>query len=145
MDLDRLKAQLAIDEGRKSVAYPDPLTRASPWTIGVGHTGKEVHEGLIWNDEQIDAALDADIHKAIAGLDRIAPWWRGLDSVRQNVLLNMCFNLGATGLSKFRNTLKACATGDYAAASRGMLASLWARQVGARAGRLAKQMLTGVF
>lgn len=145
MNIERLKAQLGIDEARRHTAYPDPLTKAEPWTVGVGHTGPEVHKGLVWNDEQIDAALDSDIQKAIDGLDRVIPWWRGLDAVRQNVLLNMCFNMGANGLSKFRNTLKAVATGNYAAASDGMLASLWARQVGARAKRLADQMKTGVF
>lgn len=145
MDIDRLRAQLELDEARRHMAYPDPLTHAAPWTIGIGHTGPEVHQGLVWTDAQIDAARDADIQHAIDGLDRIAPWWRGLDSVRQDVLLNMCFNMGSVRLSGFRNTLKFCATGDYLNASIGMLDSAWAKQVGARATRLAMQMKTGEF
>jgi GH24 family phage-related lysozyme (muramidase) len=47
------------EEDRKTHAYPDPLTHGAPWTIGEGHTGPEVHEGLVWMDAQIDAAKAA--------------------------------------------------------------------------------------
>ena len=43
----------------------------------------------------------------------------------------------------FHNTLAAIEAGNYAAASGGMLASKWAKQVGARATRLAAMMKTG--
>ena len=55
----------------------------------------------------------------------------------------MAFNLGVQGLLKFRNTLGMVRDGDYDGAARGMLASLWARQVKGRATRLADQMRTG--
>lgn len=145
MDIDRLRAQLELDEARRHTAYPDPLTHAAPWTIGIGHTGPEVHQGLVWTDAQIDAARDADIQHAIDGLDRIAPWWRGLDSVRQNVLLDMCFNMGSGRLTGFRNMLKACAIGDYGTAADEMGNSAWAHQVGDRELRLEYQMRTGEF
>lgn len=51
-------------EGREYKAYKDPLSKDGlPITIGIGHTGPEVHLGLVWNDEQIDAAFAADIAK----------------------------------------------------------------------------------
>lgn len=35
-----------------------------PWTIGWGHTGKEVHEGLVWTQLQADAQFYKDIAHA---------------------------------------------------------------------------------
>jgi len=73
-------------EGREYKAYPDPaspLAKArrlglpfrglsgAPWTIGVGHTGPEVHEGLVWTDAQIDAALDADLLRFERAVDKL--------------------------------------------------------------------------
>ncbi|MNR52556.1 hypothetical protein D3C85_1724170 [compost metagenome] len=55
----------------------------------------------------------------------------------------MAFNLGVEGLLKFKNTLRLVEIGDYKSASVEMLNSAWARQVGNRAKRLSKQMLTG--
>ncbi len=31
------------------------------WTIGYGHTGPDVYEGLVWTQEQCDAALRKDL------------------------------------------------------------------------------------
>ncbi len=51
-------------EGREYKAYKDPLSKdGHPITIGIGHTGPEVHLGLVWNDKQIDDAFAADIEK----------------------------------------------------------------------------------
>lgn len=60
-------------ESCRLTAYPDPASpRArgtgsdgSPWTIGYGHTGPDVYEGLTWTQAQADAALLADMQKAI--------------------------------------------------------------------------------
>ena len=43
-------------------AYWDSLGKV--WTIGYGHTGSEVHEGLTWTKEQCESALQSDIHWA---------------------------------------------------------------------------------
>jgi lysozyme len=59
------------------------------------------------------------------------------------VLVNMGFNLGPEGLLGFRRTLRAVEEGRYADAAEGMLRSKWARQVGARAVRLAAMMREG--
>lgn len=47
-------------EGKRNAAYKDTV---GVWTIGVGHTGPEVHEGLVWTDEQVADALKKDIHR----------------------------------------------------------------------------------
>ena len=45
-------------EGCELEAYWDP--NGNCWTIGWGHTGPEVVQGLVWTQEQADAALDQD-------------------------------------------------------------------------------------
>lgn len=63
-----LAAPLIKDfEGRKLVAYKCP---AGIWTIGNGHTGAEVHEGLTITDAQADEWLMSDILKVVRSLAR---------------------------------------------------------------------------
>ena len=144
-----LAADLREDEGLRLLAYPDPLTRAEPWTIGYGHTGPGVDQGLEWTLERAEAVLEADIAHACRLCDALIPWWRGLDDPRQDVLAQMMFNMGwrsrdgGHGLATFVRMLSAARAGDWRVAHDQMLASGWARQVGARAQRLALQMLTG--
>jgi hypothetical protein len=79
------------------------------------------------------------------------PWTNTLDVVRGRVLLNMCFNMGWLskdghhGLGTFTATLALVQGGHYPEAAAHMLASLWARQVGERAVRLASRMATGDY
>jgi lysozyme len=144
MTTSHLLADLRADEGCRLAAYPDPLSGGAPWTIGCGHTGPEVHPGLVWTQAEADAALAKDTDAVSQALDARLPWWRALDDVRQDVLANMAFNLGVAGLSRFPHTLALVRTRQWDAAAEAMLASAWARQVGARARRLAEQMRTGV-
>lgn len=138
-----LADDLKHDEGCKTVAYQDTL---GIWTVGVGHA--HVPEGTVWTMDECDAQLAKDIARAEADLDAHAPWWRTLNDARQDVMVNLCFNMGwgngSSGLSSFKNTLKFIQAGDYADAAKGLLASKWATQVHGRATRLASQMQTGV-
>ena len=145
-----LAQDLRRDEGLRLKAYPDPLSETEPWTIGYGHTGPEVHAGLVWGPAQAETALIGDIAHACARLDAHAPWWRDLDDARQDVLANLCFNMGwlnaagTHGLGTFQHALEAIRGGRWEQAHDALLLSAWARQVGARARRLARQLLTGV-
>lgn len=137
-----LRRQLQRDEGCRLTAYRDTV---GVWTIGYGHTGPEVRQGLTWTQAQADQQLDADILKHNAELERGAgEWVNGLDGPRLRVLQNMCFNMGWPTLSGFHNTLPAIREGRWADAAYGMEHSLWARQVGDRARRLVATMLDGV-
>ena len=136
-------AALKIDEGCRLRAYPDPLTGASPWTVGYGHTGLDVHPATVWTQGQAEAALAADLDRHYDELARALPWVEMLDPIRAAVLINMAFNLGVPGLLAFKATLAAVRGGAYARAANGMRASLWARQVYGRADRLAREMETG--
>ena len=58
----------------------------------------------------------------------------------QQVIVNMCFNMGAPRLSQFKKFIKAIHDEDWATASVEMLDSRWANQVGIRANRLSDRI-----
>jgi lysozyme len=145
-----LAADLRGDEGLRLAAYPDPLTHAEPYTIGYGHTGREVTPGLNIRVEQAEAWLSSDIARAFQLLNEHAPWWRALNDVRQDVLANMCFNMGwlspdgRHGLGSFHTTLGLIQAGNFKAAADALAVSAWAREVGARGVRLRQMLRDGV-
>ena len=126
---------LRRDEGLRLKPYQ---CTAGKLTIGYGRNledrgiTREEAEYLLRNDI---AEVERDAHKF--------PWYAGLDEARKAVVLSMLFNLGPSRFRGFANTIKDIAAGDYVSASRRLLQSLWARQVGARAVRLAQMMRTG--
>ena len=58
----------------------------------------------------------------------------------QKAVIDMSFNLGATKLAGFAKTREALINKDYAEASKQMLDSKWAGQVGKRANRLSEMV-----
>lgn len=139
MSYDNLEKLLELHEGRVPHAYQDSL---GWWTIGVGHLIDKRKGGKL-PDEFITLLLRYDIRQKTAQLEAALPWVRELDPVRYAVLADMCFNLGIAGLLGFKNTLKEVEAGNYEAASKRMLLSRWATQVGRRATRLSEMMRTG--
>lgn len=141
----QLEPDLIRDEGERDTAYRDSL---GIWTDGIGHA--HVSPGAKVTHAEALANLHADIATSVALLDRAIPWWRNLNAARQDVLAEMCFNMGwlsadgKHGLGTFVRTLAAIHAGDYISAADMMLQSAWAGQVHQRANRLAEQMRTGV-
>lgn len=131
------------EEGRCYDAHADRVTGGAPWTIGVGHTGPEVHRGLTWTDRQVDEALKFDIQQCMLGLDVRLPWWTSLDDVRQDVLVQMVFQIGIGGVLELVDALRFMHDQDFARAATCMRNSWWARHPPGRAERLAEQMATG--
>ena len=132
--------QIKQDEGLRLTAYQD--TRGN-WTIGYGHT--PAIEGELWDEQRAEDQLILDLDQAADDLDKALPWAEGMGVVRWSVFVNMTFNMGIEHLLGFPETLAAAQAGDYEKTAEGMLNSLWAKQVGDRAVRLAQQMRTGVW
>jgi lysozyme len=136
-----LRSLLERDEGRVRHAYQDHM---GYWTLGVGRL-IDSRKGGGLSDEEIDFLLDNDIKAKTAEVRKALPWFDRLDEVRQAVLVSMAFQMGTAGLLKFKNTLALIERGDYPAAARGMLESLWAKQTPLRAARLADMMEEGAW
>jgi lysozyme len=133
----QLLASVKAHEGCKLKPYRDT---EGVLTVGYGH-----------NLEQIITQADAevfliqDLQKAISELDRAFPGWKIHSEVRQNVLIEMQFNMGAVRLAGFLKFWAALRAKDYAKAAQEMLDSKWASQVGQRARTLAARMETDSF
>lgn len=136
MNREALIAQLLVDEGLRLKPYRDTVGKL---TIGVGHNLDDVG---ITQDEAM-YLLANDVRRTYGELLEALPWVTKLDDARQNVLTNMAFNLGIKGLLGFKHALACMQREAWHDAADAMLQSKWARQVGARAVRLATVMRTG--
>lgn len=77
-------------EGCRLQAYADARGRE---TIGVGHTGSEVHEGLIWTDYQAEQAFLSDLKKALQEAQKAVSV--ALTDRQWAAIISFVFNLGA--------------------------------------------------
>tara|TARA_Y100000114_G_scaffold36753_1_gene32285 strand:- start:987 stop:1406 length:420 start_codon:yes stop_codon:yes gene_type:complete len=136
MDRNRLIDQLRIHEGVEKTVYND--SEGIP-TIGVGRNLRD--RGL--SDDEIDYLLSNDIDIVVDELDKVMPWWRDLDEVRQRVLCDLVFNLGMPRFSGFKKSISYMKQQMWDQAADELLDSKWARQVGRRAHTLSEMMRTG--
>lgn len=139
--LTQATKQIKSDEGCVLHVYDDSLGYA---TIGYGRLVDKRKKGGISLDEA-EYLLENDIDKKLIDLRNRLPWFDSLDDARKGVLLNMCFQLGISGLMNFKNTLAFIESGDYENAAANMLKSKWAQQTPNRAKRMAEQMRTGLW
>ena len=137
--MSKLIEQLRRHEGVRSHVY---LCPAGYETIGVGRNIAE--SGLGLSDDEIDYLLKNDIERCRLELSAFS-WFTDTDSVRQDALINLCFNLGMTRLLGFKNALARMAEGKYPEAAEEFLNSRWAKQVGSRADEVTEMIKTGRY
>lgn len=89
--------------------------------------------------------LRNDVKRIYKSLKNELPFFTDLDSERQYALIDMAFNLGISGLWRFKKMLKALEKGDFKTAAKECLDSKYAKDVGLRAIRIAKTIETGEF
>jgi GH24 family phage-related lysozyme (muramidase) len=83
--------------------------------------------------EQINALFDGDLTQAVASARELVGSFDQLAADAQVVLIDMVFNMGRVGVSRFQKMLTALEAGDYEGAAREMQDSHWALQVPVRA------------
>jgi lysozyme len=136
--MSKLIEMIKRHEGVVPHAYQDSR---GYWTIGVGRLiDKELGGGL--SDDEVDYLLANDINRCIEEAQTY-PWFAGLSEPRQAVVISLLFNLGKPRWDGFQKAQAAIAAGDMAEASRQLLDSKWARQVGQRAYEMAAQLESG--
>jgi lysozyme len=120
------------DEGFR----PDPyLCPAGHWTGGVGHkmTEKDWKEfNPKWSkDKKLTywtGKFTQDLDQSIKDIIQlISDHGLELNQDQINVLVNMRFNLGLSGLKKFKKMLAALSRKDFATAAEEMIDSKWHR------------------
>lgn len=138
--MNKLIKQLRRHEGVRTHAYK---CSANMITVGVGRNIDE-NGGLGLSEDEIDYLLKNDIERCRYELDALS-WFSDLDSVRQDAMINLCFNLGMTRLLGFRKAMAAMAIGDYPTAADEFMDSKWAAQVGSRADEVTEMIRTGRY
>lgn len=135
--MTNLEKSLIRDEGVRFYPYTDSVGKV---TIGIGRNLTD--RGL--SKEEVYILFKHDIEAAMREARKF-PWFKSLNGPRQDVVVNMIFNMGIKTFKTFKITIKHIRKGEYEAASKSMLASRWAQQVKGRAKRLSKIMATGGY
>ena len=136
MNWTRLKSDIKRHEGIRLKPYQDT---EGLLTIGIGRCLDRV--GI--SEGEAELMLSNDLEDAVKAARFVIHNYEKLDEVRQEVVVNMAFNLGRNGLTEFRKMRMALGEEKYDLAAEEMLDSKWAKQVGARATELAQRMRTG--
>ena len=141
MNLERLMESVKKHEGYRNKVYLDTLGKR---TVGVGHLCVED----FWEDDKeyeekfLMEILAEDLQNAIKGARELKEEYdcTDIDEIAQEIIVEMVFQLGKTGVSKFKNMWKALAEKNYIGASYEMLDSRWAKQTPNRAKAMAELM-----
>ena len=139
MEYDNLKARIKEHEGFRDQVYKDSLGFA---TIGYGHLvlpNDPYEEGVTYSKEDLEKVFDGDFDTACSNANQLIKDLP-LHHQAKCVLIEMVFQLGIGGVSKFKNMWKALGEGDYQTASEEMLDSRWAKQTPKRATDLSNVM-----
>lgn len=119
--------------------------RSLPYTDTQGHLtigyGINLDAGI--TEEEAAVILCMRVSKLQGTLSQFFPWWNEITSERQDVLINMAYNLGVDGLLKFKRMLARVADKNYEGAAQEMRSSKWAVQVKERSTELIKMMIAG--
>ena len=106
------------------------------YTIGYGFAIKD----LVLDEDIADLILMKKLHKLLQRILIAFPWFKDVDDTAKGVIVNMCYQLGLSGFSKFKKTIYLLETEQYEDASVEMLDSLWAKQTPNRAKELSETL-----
>jgi lysozyme len=98
-------------EGLHLTAYRDC---AGVWTIGYGHTGSALSEGMTISESEAETLLRADLAEAVACVNRAVK--TGISKGQFDAMVDFCFNAGRGNFLQ-STLLRKVNTGDYAGAA----------------------------
>ena len=141
MNMERLLQSVKDHEGYRNKVYLDTLNKR---TVGVGHLCVED----FWEDDKeyeekfLMTILEHDLQTAIKGAEDLMQehGCSDIDDLAKELIIEMVFQLGKTGVSKFRNMWKHLSALEYSLAASEMLDSRWAKQTPNRAQNMSNKM-----
>ncbi len=143
MDKDKLREEIASDEGCRMEIYLDHLGLP---TMGIGHLitqdDPEYNQpvGTLITEERVRQLFNLDIAVTLEDCRMIYPDFESLPEEAQLVIANMCFQLGRPRLTKFRKMKAAVDERRWNDAADEMVDSRWHDQTPNRAKRLVKRI-----
>lgn len=136
--MSRIVELIIKHEGRRLKPY-----RCSQGKLTIGY-GRNLDDNGISEAEAMNM-LDNDILETIESLQINYSWFRILDSVRADAIMDMCYQLGFPTLNKFKKMIAAIHSEDFEEAAVQALDSRWARQTPVRANEIAYMIRTGKY
>ena len=126
---------LKQEEGFRSHYYKDS---SGFLTIGYGYN---LDKGM--SERVASALLELMVEEKVIELKAAIPFWNNLSQERKDVFVDMAYNMGTSGLLKFKNMFKAAEQGDIESVCNEMKNSAWYSQVGNRAVKLVEKYRKG--
>ncbi len=138
-NLENLKDRIKTHEGFCDTVYLDSLGKK---TVGYGHLctdNEDWKNGVTYSIDYLNDIFEGDFNEAINQAEKLI----GNTIIKNKaaeIIVEMVFQLGMGGVSKFKKMWAALKNEDYVEASAQMLDSKWAKQTKNRAEHLAKIM-----
>ena len=127
-----------IDDLKKHEGFRSTVYQCSEGydTIGYGFAIKD----LFLDEDIAELILIRNLAVLVERIKKTFPWINDAPEEVQDVVANMCYQLGISGFSKFKKTIYLLETEQYEEASVEMLDSLWYKQTPNRAKELSEEI-----
>tara|TARA_S200002703_G_C3732678_1_gene225213 strand:- start:62 stop:499 length:438 start_codon:yes stop_codon:yes gene_type:complete len=138
-NLEQLKERIKIHEGFCDTVYKDTLGKR---TIGYGHLctdNEEWKDGKAYTIEYLNDVFEGDFNEAVRQTEQLIGNLI-LHKEANEIIIEMVFQLGMSGVSKFKKMWAALKNQNYDEAANQMLDSKWAKQTPNRAKDLSEIM-----
>ena len=138
-NLDEVKERIKTHEGFVNYVYKDTLGKR---TVGYGHLcadNENWEDGKCYDNAYLNDVFEIDFMEATKQAEELIGNLV-LENKANEIILEMVFQLGKTGVSKFKKMWEALSGQDYNKAADEMLDSKWAKQTKNRAEFLAEIM-----
>jgi lysozyme len=148
-----LKQNIMQHEGHAKTPYIDVLIKRNPEKYGISRSELNTIEkhldklkltfgyGFTFiTEDESEAVLAIKIKKIIKSFEEAEPYMNKLPLSIQSILVEMSYQMGISGVLKFKNMWTALRAGDYKEAAKHGLDSSWYRQTPQRAKELMDRM-----
>lgn len=124
-----------IESVKESEGFRDKVYKCTAGydTIGYGFAIKD----LIMDEDIAETILIRKLDRLSERIDKKFPFVKDLPIPVKDVVVEMCYQLGVSGFSKFKQTIALLRLGNFKDAADEMLDSRWSRQTPNRAQKLA--------
>ena len=124
-----------IENVKESEGFRDKVYQCTQGydTIGYGFAVKD----LVLDEDIADMILERKLNRLESRIDSKFPFTEDLPKNVKDVVIEMCYQLGVSGFSKFKQTISLLRLGNFKEAADEMLQSRWSRQTPNRAQKLA--------
>jgi len=105
-------------------------------TIGYGFAIKD----LVLDEDLANIILQRKLESLIRSIEFKFGWYKDLPKSVKDMVVEMCYQMGISGFSKFKKTIKLLKNEEWEKASIEMLDSKWAKQTPNRAKALSNKL-----